>query len=67
MSRYNALKRLEIEQKANASAASTNQDKDEAKLRVIMNEDPDMSRLYREAYGDIKAEKEFDYNESKRI
>jgi hypothetical protein len=32
-----------------------------------MNEDPDMSRLYREAYGDIKAEKEFDYNESKRI
>lgn len=32
-----------------------------------MNEDPDMSRLYREAYGDIKAEKEHDYNESKRI
>lgn len=26
-----------------------------------------MSRLYREAYGDIKAEKEHDYNESQRI
>lgn len=32
-----------------------------------MNEDADMARLYREAYGDVKAEKEFDYNESKRI
>ena len=26
-----------------------------------------MARLYREAYGDIKAEKEHDYNESLRI
>ena len=32
-----------------------------------MQEDPEMSRLYREAYGDIKAEKEHDYNESLRI
>ena len=32
-----------------------------------MQEDPEMSRLYREAYGDIKAEKEHDYNESQRI
>jgi len=34
---------------------------------VIMQEDPEMSRLYREAYGDIKAEKEHDYNEALRI
>jgi hypothetical protein len=32
-----------------------------------MNEDTEMSRLYREAYGDIKADKEHDYNESLRI
>lgn len=32
-----------------------------------MQEDPEMSRLYREAYGDIKAEKEHDINESQRI
>lgn len=34
---------------------------------MIMNEDSDMARLYREAYGDIKADKEHDYNESLRI
>jgi len=32
-----------------------------------MNEDAEMSNLYREAYGDIKADKEHDYNESVRI
>ncbi len=32
-----------------------------------MDEDTDMARLYREAYGDIKADKESDYNEAKRI
>jgi hypothetical protein len=48
-------------------SSSTLQDKDEAKLNVIMNEDSDMARLYREAYGDIKADKEHDYNESLRI
>jgi hypothetical protein len=32
-----------------------------------MSEDPEMARLYREAYGDIKAEKEHDYNEALRI
>ena len=34
---------------------------------MIMNEDTEMSRLYREAYGDIKADKEHDYDESVRI
>lgn len=42
-------------------------DKDEAKLKVVMDEDADFSRLYREAYGDIKADKEHDYNEADRI
>ena len=42
-------------------------DKDEAKLKVILDEDQDMSKLYREAYGDIKAEKEAEYNEAQRI
>ncbi len=69
MSKYNTQKRLEIEGKAAAQVQSsyTVQDKDEAKLKVIMNEDSDMARLYREAYGDIKADKEHDYNESLRI
>ena len=39
----------------------------EAKLNVIMDEDPDMARLYREAYGDVKADKESEYNEAARI
>ena len=81
MSRYNAQKRLEIEQKAAAAFAQgkiaagkdedaavvVQQQKDETKLKVIMQEDPEMARLYREAYGDIKAEKEHDYNEAQRI
>jgi len=71
MSKYNTQKRLEIEAKAAAqtqgASAATPQQKDEAKLNVIMNEDTDMARLYREAYGDIKADKEHDYNESLRI
>ena len=79
MSKYNAQKRQEIEQKAaNATgkvsskgeedaAVVAQQQRDEAKLKVIMQEDPEMARLYREAYGDIKAEKEHDYNESLRI
>jgi hypothetical protein len=29
-----------------------------------MQDDADMARLYKEAYGDIKAEKEHDYNEA---
>jgi hypothetical protein len=32
-----------------------------------MNEDPEMSELYRDAYQSIKNEKEFEYNESNRI
>lgn len=32
-----------------------------------MSEDGDMARLYQEAYGDVKADKEHDYNESVRI
>ena len=67
MSKYNSQKRVDIEQRSAAQAQSQGLDKDEAKLRVIMNEDTEMSRLYREAYGDIKADKEHDYNESLRI
>ena len=51
MSRYNALRRQDIELK---TAAKGTADKEEAKLNVIMDEDPDMARLYRETYGDIK-------------
>ena len=64
LSRYNAQRRQQIEQKALAKSPS---DKDEAKLKVIMDEDPEMAKLYREAYGDIKADKEADYNEALRI
>ena len=32
-----------------------------------MDEDTEMARLYREVYGDVKAEKEAEYNESVRI
>ena len=67
MSKYNSQKRVDIEQRSAAQAQSQGLDKDEAKLRVIMNEDTEMSRLYREAYGDIKADKEHDYDESLRI
>jgi hypothetical protein len=42
-------------------------DKDEAKLKVLMDEDAEFSRLYREAYGDIKADKGYDYDEADRI
>jgi hypothetical protein len=42
-------------------------DRDEAKLRVILDEDADMGRLYQEAYGDVKADKEADYNEAVRL
>ena len=34
---------------------------------MIMDEDTEMARLYREVYGDVKAEKEAEYNESVRI
>jgi|LauGreDrversion4_2_1035121.scaffolds.fasta_scaffold88194_1 hypothetical protein len=64
LSRYNAQRRQQIEQKALAKSPV---DKDEAKLKVIMDEDPEMAKLYREAYGDIKADKEADYNEALRI
>lgn len=49
------------------AAATPDLNKDEAKLKVIMDEDADMSRLYREAYGDIRADKEADYDEAVRI
>lgn len=67
MSKYNSQKRVDIEQRSAAQAQGQGIEKDEAKLRLIMNEDTDMSRLYREAYGDIKADKEHDYDESVRI
>ena len=66
MAKYNALKRAEIDQRV-AQTAQSGVDRDEAKLKLIMNEDPEMSRLYREAYGDIKADKESDYDEATRI
>jgi hypothetical protein len=68
IAKYNSLKRQEIDNKAQAAVAEGKySDKDEAKLRVIMSEDDDMARLYQEAYGDVKADKEHDYNESVRI
>lgn len=66
MAKYNAQRRQEIEQKA-AQTPTSSLSKDEAKLNVIMNEDPEMAQLYRDAYSDIKADKEFDYNEANRI
>jgi hypothetical protein len=68
MSRYNAQKRLDIEQRAAAvSKSDAAYSKEESKLNVIMQDDPEMARLYKEAYGDIKAEKEHDFNEAQRI
>jgi hypothetical protein len=32
-----------------------------------MNEDPEMAQAYQDTYGEIKYEKEFDYNESLRL
>jgi hypothetical protein len=66
LSRYNSQKRVQLEARAQA-AAKTPADKDEAKLKLIMDEDAEMAKLYREAYGDIKADKEADYNEAARI
>lgn len=66
MAKYNAQKRLEIEQKA-AQTPTTQMEKDEAKLNVIMNGDAEMAELYKEIYGDIKAEREFDENDANRI
>lgn len=67
MAKYNSQKRQEIENKALASLTSKTGDRDEAKLKVLMDEDPDMARLYREAYGDIKLEKEADEDLANRI
>ena len=33
----------------------------------MTQEDAEMARLYREAYGDIKKDKEYDYDEADRI
>lgn len=67
MAKYNILRKQEVEGKAAQVATQQGLDKDEAKLKVILDEDQDMSKLYREAYGDIKAEKEAEYNEAQRI
>lgn len=64
MAKYTAQKRQEIDHKA---AAVADLPKDEAKLRVIMDQDSEMARLYREAYGDIQREKEADETEANRI
>jgi hypothetical protein len=66
MSKYNSQKRQEVDQMA-AVVAADGTDKDEAKLKVILNDDPEMSKLYRETYSDVKADKENDYDESVRI
>lgn len=67
MSRYNALKRSEIEQKAAKTPDTQMDNKDEVKLNLILNEDPEMAEMYRDTYNEIKAEKEFDYNEATRL
>jgi hypothetical protein len=48
-------------------ATEENLSMEEAKLKVVTSEDADLARLYREAYGDIKADKEQDYDEADRI
>ncbi len=64
----NNLKRAELEK---AAAASTPGDdasgKDEAKLKWVMDRDPELSKLYRETLSVVKADKEEDYNELLRI
>ncbi len=67
MSKYNALKRADVDSRAAQIATAENLNKDEAKLNLITKEDPEMARLYREAYGDIKKDKMTDYDEADRI
>lgn len=67
MAKYNSQKRQDVESKAAATIQQLSGDRDEAKLKVIMDEDPEMARLYREAYGDIKADKEADEDLANRI
>ena len=43
------------------------ENKEEAKLNVIMNNDPEMAEMYRDTYNDIKNEKESYYNQAARI
>lgn len=47
--RYGQLKKDEIEKKA-AKTPQYAQDKEEAKLQLVLNNDSDMARLYRETY-----------------
>lgn len=74
MNRYNAKKRLDLDNKttsaleAAAQTPGTSLDgRDEAKLQIIMNEDTKMAHLYQETYGKLKANKEKDYIESLRL
>ena len=72
MAKYSALKKADLEAKVTSQVAAAEvpnaaQDRDETKLRLIMNTDPDMSALYQEAYGQIKDEKEREHNEATRI
>lgn len=47
MAKYSALKKAELEAKVGAAEVpSTHQDRDETKLKIIMNTDPEMSTLY---------------------
>ena len=66
MAKYNAQKRQEIEQKA-AQTPGNELDKNEAKLNIIINQDPKMAELYKDIYGEIKSDKEYDYNEAERV
>ena len=43
------------------------QDREEAKLQHVLNNDSDMARLYRETYQDIKVDKEADEIEANRV
>jgi hypothetical protein len=36
-------------------------------LRIVLNEDPEMARLYQEVYGGYKADREAEYNQIQRV
>lgn len=64
---YNQQRKSEIEEMAAKTPASSLDEKEEAKLKLILDQDGDMAKLYQEMYSDIKEEKEKDFNEILRI
>ena len=76
--RYNAQRKLEIEKMASAHLSPSNDNnkndkkkvdnmRDEYKFREVIDNDPNLSELYRETYSDIKTLKEHDENEANRV